>query len=104
MVQICPHCHKTIPEDVVVCPYCDVILMYEDALTLGKMKKRKDTTQYGLGFLLLFSAAIYWLLESKCFFTPNWLTGGVFIVVWLAGFGFYCAYIGKGDRDFWWGK
>ncbi len=104
MVQLCPHCRNTIPDDAVVCPHCDNILMYDDAVILGKMRKRKDTTQYGLGFILLFSAIIYWFLESRGFFTPNWLTGGAFAIVWVIGFVLYCAYIGKGDRDFWWGK
>jgi hypothetical protein len=33
-------------------------------------------------------------------------TGMIFlyVVLWLIGFVLYGAYMGKGDKDFWWGK
>jgi hypothetical protein len=57
---------------------------------------------YLLGFALLFAAIGYWFLDSRDLFTPNWLTGGLFAIVWLAGFVLFCIYLRKGDNMFAW--
>ena len=103
MVQICPYCHKTLSDEDTSCPHCGNKLPTDsDWINNKKQYYARINRVYILGFALLFSAIGYWLLESKGYFTPNWLTGGLFAVAWLVGFVLFCVYLRKGDNTFAW--
>jgi len=52
----------------------------------------------------LFSMAVYWYLNWQEIIDHNSILSNVFILLWLIGFVLFGAYVGKGDKDFWWGK
>ena len=99
MVQLCPRCHQTVSDEDTVCPHCNYVFPTDsDWIKERKQYYSRMNRVYLLGFALIFSAIGYWLLESRGFFTPNWVTGGVFAVVWLAGFVYFCVYLRKGEN------
>jgi len=103
MVQLCSQCHETISGEDPTCSHCNYSLPNDsDWIKDKKQYYNRMNRVYLLGFSLLFTAIGYWLLESRDYFTPNWLTGGVFAVVWLAGFVLFCVYLRKGDNNFAW--
>ncbi len=103
MVQVCPFCKRTINEEETVCPHCGNTLSTEnDWIQNRKQYYKRQDRLYILGFTLLASAVIYWLLQWRGVFTPDWLTGGVFAVIWVTGFTVYCIYLWKGEKGIPW--
>ena len=65
---------------------------------------KRNAVLFPLGFLLLSSMIVYWYLNWRGIINPSWIISIAFVILWLIGFVLYGAYIGKGDRDFWWGR
>lgn len=84
-----------------VCPHCSNLLIYEYS---KQVTAKRNQVLFPLGALPLFSMALYWFLNWKGLINPNRLIVGFFMLVWLIGLVLYGAYIGKGDKDFWWGR
>lgn len=80
-----------------MCPHCDRLLIYEET---KRVTAKRNAVLFPLGSILLLAAAFYWRFNSSFNNIMHW----VFIFVWLTGFTFFGAYIGKGDKDFWFGK
>lgn len=95
--KICPFCKKQITSEDTVCPYCNNLLINEYPIQIMAERNR---VLFPTGLLLLFAAALYAVFQSKF----NDLMHGIFYVAWITGFVVFCVYIGKGDRDFWWGR
>lgn len=55
---------------------------------------------FPVGFLLLAAAVFIGLFQSGF----GGVVRGLFFVFWLSGFVVFCVYVGRGDRDFWWGR
>ena len=129
MVQICPHCRKTIPEDAVICPHCnsklssdnkicpfckrpiseyDTICPHCNKLLIYEYPKqvtaKRNAVLFPLGFLILISIVVFWFLRWQGWIGSNWILEGILLIFWLTGIVLYGAYIGKGDKDFFWGK
>lgn len=103
MVQVCPFCKRSVSEEDAVCPHCGNNVSIENNwITEKKQYYKRQNKVYVLGFSLLISAVIYWLLQWRGIFSPNWVTGGLFAAVWVAGFLIYCVYMRKGDSNFAW--
>jgi len=115
MVQVCPHCKRTINEDEFVCPFCNTDLSKDtDGMKYGEQIKDADWIKekrlyydrlnrvYVLGFFLLFTAVGYWMLISRGIIYPNRIAGVLFALIWLVGFTLYFIYWRKGDRGFIW--
>jgi len=103
MVQLCPLCHKTVSDEDTICPHCNYVMPTgSDWISDRKQYFSRMNRVYLLGFSLLLSAIGYWVFESKGYFIPNRLTGGVFAFIWLAGFVLFCIYLRKGDNTFAW--
>jgi predicted nucleic acid-binding Zn ribbon protein len=98
--MVCPFCRKPIKEEDTVCPHCNQLLIYEYP---KQVAGKRNLVLFPLGSLLLISmtffAVLYWRGVRL-----NWIATGLFLMIWLVGFVLYGAYIGKGDKDFWWGK
>lgn len=94
---ICPFCKGPVSGMDIMCPHCEKLLIYEQP---KKVTAKRNSVLFPLGFLLLFAAALYWRFNSAFSTAMHW----VFILVWLLGFTLFGAYMGKGDRDFWFGK
>jgi hypothetical protein len=103
MVQVCPHCKRTINEDEFVCPFCNTDLS-KDTDWVKEKRQYYDRLNrvYVLGFFLLFTALGYWMLISRGIIYPNRIAGVLFALIWLAGFTLYFIYWRKGDRGFIW--
>jgi predicted nucleic acid-binding Zn ribbon protein len=126
--QICPVCKKLVPETDLVCPYCNASLgsSYEECPFCKNQISEKDTicphcnelliyeypkqvvakrnkVLFPLGFILLSSLALVVFLKWRDI-ELSWFVGVLFMAFWLIGFVLYGAYIGKGDKDFWWGN
>jgi RNA polymerase subunit RPABC4/transcription elongation factor Spt4 len=99
--KICPFCKKQISDKDTACPHCNNLLIYEYP---NQVTAKRNAVLFPLGFLLLFSMAIYWFLIWRGMVNPNGIIGILFAVFWLIGLVLYGAYIGKGDKDFWWGR
>ncbi len=99
--KICPFCKNEINSDDTVCPHCNNLLIYEYP---KQVAAKRNAVLFPLGFLLLFSAALYWFLGWQGIIDQSGVTAILFIAVWLLGFVLYGAYMGKGDKDFWWGR
>jgi len=95
--KVCPFCKKQITDDDTVCPYCGNLLIYGYPKQITAERNR---VLFPTGFMLLFAAILYSMFQSRF----NGLMHGLFIIAWLAGFVIFCIYIGKGDKDFWWGR
>jgi RNA polymerase subunit RPABC4/transcription elongation factor Spt4 len=95
--KTCPFCKNQITDEDTVCPHCNSLLIYEhqDSLTA-----ERNRVLFPTGFILLFAAIFYVMFQSRF----NAFMHGLFYVAWLTGFVIFCVYIGKGDRDFWWGR
>ena len=129
MVQVCPSCKRTVSEevtecphcgyqlkgDIINCPFCKIEISSEDTvcphcgeLLIYEYPKqvtaKRNTVLLPLGFLLLFSMAVYWYLNWRGIISSNEIPSIAFVILWLIGLVFYGAYIGKGDKDFWWGR
>lgn len=65
---------------------------------------KRNAVLFPLGFLLLASASGYWYLNWIGFIGTNNVFSVAFVVLWLLGFVLFGAYMGKGDKDFWFGK
>ena len=103
MVQVCPHCKRTINEEETVCPHCGKALSSEEYWINNQKRYFEQRNKlYTLGITLLVSAVIYWFLQWRGVFTPNWISGGLFGVIWLAGFTIYCIYLWKGREGLPW--
>ncbi len=129
LYQICPFCKKLVPENDLMCPYCNTHLSSEykecpfckyqisgrdtvcphcGELLIYEYPKqvtaKRNAVLMPLGLLLLFSMILYWYLIWQKIISPNNFFSTSFVVIWLIGFVLFGAYIGKGDKDFWWGK
>jgi RNA polymerase subunit RPABC4/transcription elongation factor Spt4 len=128
MVQICPNCRRTISEEATICPHCGTDLEYEVKCPFCKIlidsknticphcgnlliyeypkqvTAKRNAVLFPLGFLLLFSMAGYWYLNWKGIISTDNIFSIGFVALWLLGFVLYGAYMGKGDKDFWFGK
>ena len=93
----CPFCKKQITDEDTVCPHCDNLLIHEYP---KQITAERNNVLFPTGFMLLFAAVIYAIFQSRL----NGLMHGLFYIAWLTGFVIFCVYLGKGDRDFWWGK
>ena len=96
MVQICPSCKKQVSDEDAVCPHCGDLLIYEYPKQVAAQRNR---VLFPVGLVLLFAAVFYEIFQSRF----NDVMHGIFYVAWLTGFAIFCVYVGKGDRDFWWG-
>jgi RNA polymerase subunit RPABC4/transcription elongation factor Spt4 len=99
--KICPFCKNEITNQDTVCPHCNNLLIYDYP---NQVTAKRNSVLFPLGFLLLLSAVLYWFLGWTGIIEQSGLAAILFIALWLLGFVFYGAYIGKGDTDFWWGK
>ena len=99
--ETCPFCKKQITNEDTVCPHCDNLLIYEYP---KQVAAKRNKVLFPLGFLLLFSMIGYSILIWRGLVQPNGVLGGFFVIFWLVGLVFYGAYIGKGDKDFWFGR
>lgn len=97
----CPFCKRPISGEDTVCPHCGELLIYEYP---KQVTARRNAVLFPLGFLLLFSMAGYWYLNWRGVISPDNVFSIGFVILWLIGFVLYGAYIGKGDKDFWFGK
>jgi len=97
----CPFCNNRISGEDTVCPYCGELLIYEYP---KQVTAKRNAVLFPLGFLLLFSIMVYWYLDWQNIIKADNVFGVSFVVLWLIGFVLFGVYIGKGDRDFWWGK
>ena len=103
MVQVCPHCKRTINENESVCPFCNTDLSKDtDRVKEKRLYYDRMNRVYVLGFFLLFTAAGYWMLISRGIIYPNRVAGVLFALIWLVGFTLYFIYWRKGDRGFIW--
>ena len=93
----CPFCKKQITGEDTICPHCNSLLIYEYP---KQVTAERNKVLLPTGLILLLSALLYWRFQSMF----NDVMHGIFTVSWLAGFLVYCVYIGKGDRDFWFGR
>ena len=96
----CPFCKNMISEKDSVCPICGNLLIYEYP---KEITARRNRVLFPLGFILISSLILVSFLQWRGI-ELNWLTGALLMIFWLIGLVFYGAYIGKGDKDFWWGK
>jgi len=128
MVQICPHCKRTVPEEASTCPHCKRILSPETVAcpfckapisgmdttcpACGKLliyeypkhvAAKRNTMLFPLGFLLLGSVAAVWFLRWRNIMRFDGLLGLAVMVIWLVGLAFYAANLGK-PWDSWWGR
>lgn len=99
--EVCPFCKKLITGEDAVCPHCGNLLIYEYPKQVAAHRNR---VLFPLGFLLLFSLASYGVLYWRGLVKPDTMLSILFMILWLVGLAFYGAYMGKGDRDFWWGR
>ena len=99
--KTCPFCKKQISDEDTLCPHCNNLLIYEYP---KQVAAKRNKVLFPLGFLLLFSIGFYSFLDWRGLIQPNRVIGGIFMIFWLIGLVFYGAYIGKGDKDFWWGR
>ena len=97
----CPFCKRPISGEDTVCPHCEELLIYEYP---KQVTARRNAVLFPLGFLLLFSMAGHWYLNWRGVISPDNVFSIGFVILWLIGFVLYGAYIGKGDKDFWFGK
>ena len=97
MVQVCPFCRKQIADEDAVCPFCGDLLVYEYP---KQVASERNAVLFPVGFMLLIGAIFYGVFQSGF----SGVMRGLFFLFWLAGFVVFCVYIGKGDRDFWWGR
>ena len=111
---ICPHCNNKLTSENETCPYCNQQISSEDTvcphcnrLLTGEYQKQVtakiNKVLFPLAALLLLSAGVYLYLEWREILL-NRVVVGIFVFIWLLGFVLYGAYMGKGDKDFWWGK
>ena len=111
---LCPHCNNPLTSENETCPYCKQQISSQDTicpncnkLLTGEYPKqvtaKRNRVLFPLGALLLLSAGVY-LYLSWVGIPLNRVIVGIFMVMWLIGFVLYGAYMGKGDKDFWWGK
>ena len=96
----CPFCKNLISEKDTICPYCNKLLIYEYP---KQIVAQRNKVLFPLGFILLSSLIIVSFLRWRGI-QLNWLIGVLFMGFWLIGLVLYGAYIGKGDKDFWWGR
>lgn len=96
----CPSCKTQITVSDIVCPQCEKLLIYDEP---KRVAAKRNIVLMPLGGLLLFSAIFVSYLNWKGITIPGPI-GILFMLLWLVGFVFYGAYIGKGDKDFWFGK
>lgn len=99
--EICPFCKKQISDEDTICPHCNNLLIYEYPKQIAA---KRNKVLFPLGFLLLFSIGFYSFLIWRGLVEPNGVIGVLFLIFWLIGLVLYGAYIGKGDKDFWWGR
>jgi predicted amidophosphoribosyltransferase len=59
---ICPFCKNEISSEDTVCPHCDNLLIYEYP---KQVTAKRNMVLFPLGFLLLFSMAVYWFLNWR---------------------------------------
>jgi hypothetical protein len=99
MVQICPHCKKTVKEEITVCLHCNNILSTENDWIIGKkMYNKRQNKLYLLGFSLILSAFSFGLLKSRGYFVSNWVVDGLFGLECLIGLFIYVIYVRKGEK------
>lgn len=96
----CPFCKKLISGEDTVCPHCGELLIYEYP---KQVTAKRNAVLFPLGGLLLLSMAGYWYLNWRGIINVDNLFSIGFVFLWLLGFVLYGAYIGKGDKDFWFG-
>ena len=94
----CPYCSKQISQKDTVCPHCSKLLIYEYP---KQITAKRNKVLFPLAFILLSSIAFIVFLQWRGV-ELNWFIGIIFMAFWLLGFALYGAYIGKGDKDFWW--
>ena len=94
----CPYCKKPISQKDTVCPHCNKLLIYEYPKQIAA---KRNKVLFPLAFILLSSIALVVYLQWRGI-QLNWFIGIVFMAFWLIGFVLYGAYMGKGDKDFWW--
>ena len=94
----CPYCKKPISTKDTVCPHCNKLLIYEYP---KQITAKRNKVLFPLAFILLSSIALVVYLQWRGI-ELNWYTGIIFMILWLIGFALYGAYMGKGDKDFWW--
>ena len=128
MVQICPECKKTIPEDIMNCPHCDKQLVTEESCPFCKepisskdtqcphcgniliseypkqVTAKRNAVLFPLGISMLIILLGYNFLTWRGMISQDSFLNPIVIGVILVGIVFYGAYIGKGDKDFWFGK
>ncbi len=97
----CPFCSETISQKNTACPHCGRLLIYESS---KQVAAKRNVVLFPLGLLLLLSMTVYWYLNWQEIIDHNSILSNVFILLWLIGFVLFGAYVGKGDKDFWWGK
>jgi RNA polymerase subunit RPABC4/transcription elongation factor Spt4 len=97
----CPFCNILIDSKNTICPHCGKLLIYEYP---KQVTAKRNAVLFPLGFLLLLSAGGYWYLNWREIISANNIFSIGFIILWLIGFALFGAYIGKGDKDFWFGK
>ena len=99
--EVCPFCRKQVTSEDTVCPHCNSLLIYEYP---KQVAAHRNNVLFPLGFLLLFSMISYGVLYWRGLVKPGGIIGILFVILWLIGLVFYGAYMGKGDKDFWWGR
>ena len=97
----CPFCNIFIDSKNTICPHCGKLLIYEYP---KQVTAKRNSVLFPLGLLLLFSMAGYWYLNWKGIIGTDNIFSIGFVALWLLGFVLYGAYMGKGDKDFWFGK
>lgn len=98
--DVCPFCKEQITDKDTICPHCDNLLISEYPKQIAA---KRNAVLFPLGFLLILSVCLYEYL----IYTGIELKGPIVIIfmgLWFIGFAVYGAYVGKGDKDFWWGK
>jgi RNA polymerase subunit RPABC4/transcription elongation factor Spt4 len=95
----CPFCKEEINEKETICPYCNNLLIYEYP---KQVTANRNRVLFPLGFVLLFSFIAVALLQWRGIDIGT-IPSLALLLLWIIGIVFFGAYIGKGDKDFWWG-
>lgn len=96
----CPFCKNQISDIDTSCPHCNKLLIYEQP---KKVAAKRNVVLMPLGLLLLASMLLVSFLNWKGIKIEGYIRV-TFMVLWMIGFALYGAYIGKGDKDFWFGQ
>lgn len=96
----CPFCKNPVSDQDTICPNCDNLLIYEQP---KKVTAKRNAVLMPLGTLLLISAGLISYMQWKEI-QVHGTVKVIMMLLWITGFLFYAVYIGKGDKDFWFGR